>query len=130
MADIKTEHDIDDVISNYKTALMINEEQSAILQKKIRQITSHKLLKDYYCSDLLIYNERDIINKNGMILRPDRVVINSKNEAVIIDYKTGKENIEHRQQLQLYQDELESMHIKVIKKFLVYINNGVTVSCV
>ena len=109
---------------------MINEEQSAILQKKIRQITSHKLLKDYYSSDLLIYNERDIINKNGMILRPDRVVINSKNEAVIIDYKTGKENIEHRQQLQLYQDELESMHIKVIKKILVYINNGVTVSCV
>jgi RecB family exonuclease len=62
-----------------------------------------------------------------MILRPDRVIINAKNEAVIIDYKTGLEDKKHAQQLQTYQDVLEQMNIKVKRKILIYINNDILV---
>ncbi len=66
----------------------------------------------------------------GIILRPDRIVINSNNEAVIIDYKSGLEDKKHMQQLQSYQDVLEDMRLKVTKKILVYINDTVFVRIV
>ncbi|HMR15567.1 MAG TPA: PD-(D/E)XK nuclease family protein, partial [Mariniflexile sp.] len=68
-----------------------------------------------------------IISKEGLILRPDRVVFVTNNEAVIIDYKTGMQDRNHEQQLQSYQDVLLDMNIRVTKKMLVYINEAVLV---
>ena len=85
------------------------------------------MLENYYSLDFTIHNEQDIITKEGMILRPDRVVVNSNNEAVIIDYKTGIEYKNHHQQLLSYQDVLENMGLKVKKKILVYINDDIQV---
>ena len=45
-----------------------------------------------YTENSTIYNERDIISKTGKIYRPDRLVINNKNQVVIVDYKTGLHN--------------------------------------
>ncbi|MEP1487937.1 MAG: UvrD-helicase domain-containing protein [Algibacter sp.] len=127
MSGIKTAEDIERVILDYVSKSLINKEQGVILQEKIEGIVNHPFLKPYYNSDLIIYNERDIISKGGVVLRPDRVVINNLNEAVIIDYKTGQEDKKHKQQLQLYQDALQTMDIKVTKKLLVYINESVLV---
>ncbi|MBQ0768187.1 MAG: PD-(D/E)XK nuclease family protein, partial [Bizionia sp.] len=74
-----------------------------------------------------IYNERDIITKTGKVLRPDRLVINTNNEVVIIDYKTGLFNPKHQHQLQDYQDVLEDMQFTVIKKLLIYINESISI---
>ena len=60
-------------------------------------------------------------------MRPDRVIVNSINEAVIIDYKTGNENPNHLMQMQTYYEVLVDMNFKVIKKILVYINNGIQI---
>ena len=86
-----------------------------------------RLLKSYFSQDCIIYNERDIITKNGIILRPDRLVVNNKNQVVILDYKTGKPDKKHSQQLQTYQDALEEMNFLVINKILIYINESITV---
>lgn len=127
MSSIKTANDIEETILDYVSLSLITTNQAVILQKKVEQIVSHPLLSIYYKADLTIYNERDIINSNGTVLRPDRVVINTLNDAVIIDYKTGKEDKSHNQQLQLYQDALESMCFNVVKKILIYINDDILV---
>ncbi|WNH08761.1 UvrD-helicase domain-containing protein [Thalassobellus suaedae] len=126
MAQINTKDNIDSVIADSINASIINTEQATTLKNTVIQIVNHPLLKNYYTSNYTIYNERDIITKEGMILRPDRVVINSKNEAVIIDYKTGSEDKKHKQQLQLYKDVLEDMQITVKKKILVYTDRVIT----
>lgn len=127
MSRIKTKDDIDAVIIDFVNTALINPEQSSSLNKLIIQIIQHPKLSDYYTSKHTIYNERDIITKDGLVLRPDRVVVNSKFEAVIIDYKTGIEDKKHIQQLQLYQDVLEDMNLVVKKKILVYINDDIKV---
>ena len=91
------------------------------------EIVNHPKLYTYFTSNYTIYNERDIITKEGLILRPDRVVINSENEAVIIDYKTGIEDNKYTQQLQSYEDVLWEMNINVKKKILVYVNSDISV---
>lgn len=127
LSQIKTNTDIDFVISDFFQKSLINKEQSLILKDTVTNITTHPKLKDFYTSKFTVYNEQDIITKEGLILRPDRVVLNVQNEAIIIDYKTGVEDKKHKQQLLLYQDVLESMGIKVKSKILVYININVNV---
>ena len=127
MSEIKTKEDVDFVVSDFLNTFSINMEQFLTLKHIVTNIVSHPMLQNYYTSDFRIYNEQDIITKEGMILRPDRVVVNSQNEATIIDYKTGAEDKRHEQQLLLYQDVLEDMKIKVKKKFLVYINKAIEV---
>lgn len=126
MSNIKTYEDINAVILDYVNSSLINKEQGLVLKEKVELIVNHPLLMSYYKSDLVVYNERDIITKNGIVLRPDRVVVKN-NEAIIIDYKTGKEDNKYKQQLQLYQDALENMFFKVEKKLLVYINETILV---
>lgn len=127
MSKIITKDDVEFAINDFIKASHINIEQSSILKQIVNEIINNSKLKEYYTSNYTIYNERDIITKDGAILRPDRVSINSKNEAVIIDYKTGLEDKKHGQQLQSYQDVLEDMQIKVKKKILVYINNDIKI---
>ncbi|MFI1771257.1 UvrD-helicase domain-containing protein [Thalassobellus citreus] len=127
MAHINTESDIDSVIADFTNTGTINTEQASIIKSTALQIVNHPLLETYFTSSYIIYNERDIITKDGMVLRPDRVVINSNNEATIIDYKTGIVDKKHEQQLQSYQDVLEDMEITVKKKILIYTNSDIKV---
>ena len=91
----------------------------------MEQITQHPELKRFYEAGLLIKNEKDIITKNGLILRPDRVLIAHK-KATIIDYKTGKPNTSYHEQLHQYANALKEMGYTIAHKILVYINEQVT----
>lgn len=127
LSKIKTERDIEFVLRDYYTSGIIDKIQYEELQKTINDIVSHSQLKEFYTQDLTVYNEKDIITKEGNILRPDRIVINSNNKAIIIDYKTGLHNPKHQHQLQDYQDVLEEMGYKTIKKILIYINENISI---
>lgn len=127
MAHINTKEDIDFVINDFINSGTINTEQAEALKITILQIVEHPKLKNYFNATHTIYNERDIITKSGNILRPDRLVINNKNQAVIIDYKTGLHNPKYQHQLQDYQDVLEDMNIAVLDKVLIYINEDIKI---
>ena len=127
MSKIKTKDDVAFAISDFIIAATITAEQAEKLTKIINEIVHHPQLKPYFEANLKVYNERDIISKNGIILRPDRIVLTSENEAVIIDYKTGFEAEKHVQQLQSYEDILLDMAIRIEKKILVYINDVILV---
>lgn len=123
MSQIKTKIDIDITLNSCFDSGMINSQQIQALKQIVLKIVEHSKLIDYYNSDCTIYNERDIITKEGITIRPDRLIINQKNEAIIIDYKTGNPDKKYAQQLQIYQDALEDMNYKVTKKILLYIND-------
>ena len=127
MAKIETVDDVDLAITNFVKTAEINIEQASVLKESVMDIVNHSKLKNYFTLNYTIYNERDIITKDGVILRPDRVVINQNNDAIIIDYKTGFEDKKHAQQLQSYQDVLEDMNFNVKNKILVYINDDIKI---
>ena len=127
MAHIKTTSDIDFVIEDFISEGTINKIQAKELKETLLQIVNHPELKSYFNEVNTIFNERDIITKNGKILRPDRLVINNTNEVTIIDYKTGLHNPKYQHQLQDYQDVLEEMDYKVTNKILIYINDSIKI---
>lgn len=127
MSEIKSIEDIEIALDNFKSSGKINALQCQELESTINDIVNHPQIKPYFNPELTIYNERDILTKDGSSIRPDRMVINSQNNVVLIDYKTGKPNAVHQEQLFDYQLVLEDMNFIVIKKILIYINDDITI---
>jgi len=102
----------------------LEEKEVSLLKMKVLSIINHPKLEGLYNKDKDIKNEIDIITKNGIILRPDRIVFEGNN-ATIIDYKTGKRNIAYKDQIESYARALEEMNFIVNNKIIIYINDEI-----
>ena len=127
LSKIKTVHDLDFVFNDLRRFGEIDSKQEKTLKPLVKTIIEHKSLKTYFSSKTISYNERDIISGNGTIIRPDRLVVLPNKEAVLIDYKTGTHTQEHIRQLENYQKIIEELDLVIIKKILVYVNDGIQV---
>ncbi len=123
---INTEADVNRVLQNAKEGGLFSSEEEGDLKKSILEVTGHPDLREFFAEGVVNINERDIILADGTLLRPDRLVLNN-NVVHIIDYKTGAENVKHREQIIHYADVLEGMDYVVEKKLLVYINENITI---
>jgi len=127
LANIKTADDIDQTIeANISTGNIITDEAKKI-KKILTTIVKHPDLERYYQQNIRVYNEREILTETNEIIIPDRLVINENNEAVIIDYKTGKSDKKYYHQLNDYANSVERLGYRVIKKLLVYIGGTIVV---
>ncbi len=123
LSQIKTDNDITYTFEHFLQSGTINHHQAETLRPVVESIVNHPKLQMYFKPELTVYNEKDIITANGLIVRPDKLVIDTKNNAIIMDYKTGVVNPAHKEQLNTYQSVIEEMHFTVTKKILVYIND-------
>lgn len=126
LAHIKTENDITEAIDNAIVTGMITRNEKANIEHSITDIIKHKQLSKYYQLGATIYNEREMIDANKNILRPDRLVFFDQ-EATIIDYKTGAHHSKYIHQMNAYAQVLETMNYVVKEKLLVYINEEITI---
>jgi ATP-dependent exoDNAse (exonuclease V) beta subunit len=124
---IYSKNDIAKVVQQYYQEGFINETQSIAIKNKIISVVNHPELATYFSNEVIIYNEREIVDVDNQIIIPDRLVFIAKNEVVLIDYKTGNQSNEHHQQLLKYERVLISMNFNVINKLLVYINQEIDV---
>lgn len=126
LSKIKTIEDVDFAFSDLLVSGTITTDNFETLKALVLAVIEHPKLNTYFQNDYTIYNERDIITNTGLIIRPDRLNIN-KNEAIIIDYKTGDPKPFHKIQLTDYESVLNKMNLTVTHKILVYINDTIDV---
>lgn len=127
LARIKTAGDIEYALRHFILEGRILEKARTALKNTLLKIIAHQDLKGCYEKDKTVYNERKILSKEGATFIPDRIVINPTGETTVIDYKTGVPKEEHSYQLENYASLLDEMDYKVSRKFLVYINEEITV---
>tara|TARA_R100001369_G_scaffold8893_3_gene21380 strand:- start:41463 stop:44591 length:3129 start_codon:yes stop_codon:yes gene_type:complete len=127
LSKIKSVQDVDFAFDDLLMTGDISNETIGDLRSVVLNVLEHPKLNLYFQDNFKIYNERDIITSSGQLLRPDRLNINSNNEAILIDYKTGKKKSYHQSQLNDYTTVLNEMNYTVIKKILVYINESIDV---
>ena len=126
MSKIKTEHDIDFVFDSFLNSGQVSSSNIQELKIIVLELINHKELKEYFTDSYTIYNEKDIITSEGQFFRPDRLVVKNNN-AILIDYKTGTEDLKHKTQLDNYASVIKSMNFKIEKKLLVYINDSIKI---
>jgi ATP-dependent exoDNAse (exonuclease V) beta subunit len=127
LSHIKSHADIDATFATLLDKGFISQEQFEPLHTTITAVIDHPQLIAYFDHHLTIYNERDIITDRGEIIRPDRLVFLDTNTVVLIDYKTGAHHQKYIQQLAHYQNIIETMSLKVVKKILIYINDTIEI---
>jgi ATP-dependent exoDNAse (exonuclease V) beta subunit len=128
MSAIITVDDVDTAMEAALKADVITKTNYNSVYDTVLAIVNHPELKQFYSKAYLVYNERDIISPRGVLLRPDRIVINENTKSVIIiDYKTGEESPKHFKQIKDYQNVLVAMGYNVKEKILVYVNEKLTI---
>ena len=124
---VKTKNDVDLALTKAIENGLIIISQKEIVEKTIAKIIHHPDLIDFFTEENIILNEKTIIQKEGNMIKPDRMVLTSTNEIYLLDYKTGSHQPKHTTQVQNYQDAIEKMGYLVTKKALVYIGETLEV---
>ncbi|MGQ0829282.1 MAG: UvrD-helicase domain-containing protein [Bacteroidota bacterium] len=128
LAKIKSNEDVEPALIDMCSQGLITAEEKEKLTITLSKIVNLPQLRSHFVPGLIIKNEAEIITVDGVSLRPDRVILKSKN-AVIIDYKTGAEKPKYKEQILQYADLLGQMGYTVTEKLLVYIEAEKVVMC-
>ncbi len=129
MASIHTSNDLVGVLENAVETGMISYSDRELLYEELKMILDHPELSKYYEEDIVILNEREILS-NGVIYRPDRIIIDSNGLATVIDYKTGEHSAYHTKQLEEYGLLISKMGYELNQLILVYFNDQITLKYV
>ena len=70
-----------------------------------------------------MYNELSIINTDGNVERPDRVIMRN-GETIVVDYKFGEERKGYRWQVGRYIKLLRQMGHSRVKGYIWYVKNN------
>jgi ATP-dependent exoDNAse (exonuclease V) beta subunit len=124
---VKTKSDIDLAITKSIESGLITVNQKEIVYKTIQEIINHSELENYFSEGNEVLNEQTIIQKEGKSIKPDRMVLTKDKEVFLLDYKTGLHDPKYQMQLENYQNAIELMGYKVIKKALIYIGEKINV---
>lgn len=127
LAFIKDKSDVDLAVTKALENGLINYDQSEKVLQTLLEIVNHPELNICFDGKNNILNEQTIVQKEGKILKPDRIVLTQNKEAYLLDYKTGAINSKYTQQIQEYQDAIEDLGYKVLKRALVYIGTEIDV---
>lgn len=87
------------------------------------KLAKENKLAEVFDSGEKLMVERDILDMEGNLYRPDRVVIKN-GKTYILDFKTGRKSDKHKKQIVTYAARLHEIGYSDIKKFLVYVNDN------
>lgn len=121
LSKISTQEDISPTLQKYLLKGIINHHEAEIIRKNMEAIVQEYPL--YFSAHHTILNEKELVyNENGktQLLRPDRLIC-TQDGIYIIDFKTGKQDSKHQQQMHLYSKALENMGKKILGTELVYL---------
>lgn len=114
LSEIKHLRDAEAVLANYH----VENEAIAAVQK----ILAEPLVQEWFSDDAEVFLEQPILQKDGKVSIPDRVVIKN-NEAFIIDFKTGLHHSKYHKQLQSYKEALRELGYEKVSAAILYITN-------
>lgn len=122
LSQIVTEEDIAPVIHAAFTAGDLTGEEAFRIEADIKRLLKIPSISHFFEKGIAVKNEIEILSDKGEILRPDRVVADGENAAVI-DYKTGKkQDSKYSAQMRQYEQALLALGYKKVTKVLLYIH--------
>ena len=68
-----------------------------------------------------VLNESSLIDTDGQLLRPDRVIVND-GRVMIVDYKFGEHHRSYERQLRKYSDIWHRLGYKDVSAYLWYVH--------
>lgn len=119
MAMIRNTADIDTVLNlPYPWQRMDRISWEAIIEK-VRAVVNMPQMQQWLAEDHS-YIEREWINDQGEVIRPDRVIQTASGQLIVLDYKTGNPEEAHVKQIQNYCESLQKGTNLMVEGWLLY----------
>jgi ATP-dependent helicase/nuclease subunit A len=112
-------------LTNMQAAGFIKKEEVPLLEEKALLIFDNQDIKEIFGRGYKSLNEQSIINQEGKVFRPDKILF-GPSETIILDFKfTGKKNDsfinkEHINQVKEYRNLLLEMGYPQVRGYLFY----------
>ena len=127
LAKIRSIEEADAVLLPYLHEGVIDLETAGALKDKFLQMAQHPLISEAFSGDAKVKTECEIyypaIKK---VIRLDRYA-ELPDVIYLIDYKTGKKDLEHHTQVQHYANAVKELSNKEIRAYLVYLEETIEV---
>jgi ATP-dependent exoDNAse (exonuclease V) beta subunit len=121
LAKVNTISDLDKVIAGEVISGNLSQERAGELQNLLSAIITSPEIISFFDGSHEVKNEAAIQATSGKEYRPDRIMINN-NKAIVMDYKTGKEDPMHQRQIETYGELLAEIGFDNIEKYLLYLD--------
>lgn len=124
---IRTKDDIEKALRQLELDGVLYDENvsKSQIENMLRKRLNSPLVSDWFSDRWKVMNECNLLYfKDGKVAneRPDRVLLSPDgDEIIVIDFKFGKPQPEHQQQVNRYMDALKKMGYSNIKGFLWYV---------
>jgi ATP-dependent exoDNAse (exonuclease V) beta subunit len=105
---------------------LIGNEEVGHIGSLLMSVISDPQLSRLFSDQVSVKTEPEILLPEGSFYRPDRIVFDD-DQVTILDYKTGKPNLKHREQLIKYAGYIEEMGYQNVHRKLVYLEPEVKV---
>ena len=102
--------------------IIATDSDRARIKKLLERALSHPTAAPWFDGSYTVINECSILYREGTqkVCRPDRVMI-SGDQAIVVDFKFGKELPAHITQVQMYMRNLAFMGYRNVKGYLWYV---------
>lgn len=120
LSKIKNEKEVEILTDTYELEGIISKQERTTLIEQLNIIFSNPQVQRWFNTDWEVKAEVPIIVRDDYPKRPDRVLLQGKN-AIIIDFKTGKEKPNDKKQVMEYSDLLKEMGYLNVQAHLLYI---------
>lgn len=126
LSEVQHKDDIDRVLKTHVDSGAIDQATADHLRSLFEQMASHPVVGPAFSEQAKVKNECDILTREHGILRPDRFA-ELPDKIYLLDYKTGKKDKEHHEQLSRYQSVLRNMVDQTIEAYLVYLGDTIDI---
>jgi ATP-dependent exoDNAse (exonuclease V) beta subunit len=120
LASINHTDEIGRVVESKVYEGFIGTEEKEHLITEINEVLNVPEIKKFFDPSFSVLAERVIILPDGELLRPDRVLVKGE-DAIVIDFKTGKQEKKHEKQVSRYAEVLRSMNYKNVGAGIIYL---------
>ena len=117
--------DLEKVMRQLQIQGILQAEDIPTIRARVKATFQNKKVQSWFSKDWEVLAERRLLRNRDSYI-PDRVLVKG-NDAIVIDYKTGKIENKHKKQVNRYAQILESIGYRVTEKYLLYVGEEIEI---
>lgn len=99
------------------------------MERTICKLLKRPDVAPWFRPGLTVLNELTLMDNEGNMQRPDRIILDESGLVTVIDYKTGSMHPGYKRQVRRYMEVLRSIGFNVTSGWLLFLKDGKTLKC-
>jgi hypothetical protein len=102
---------------------LLSESEFGVLREQLERLMANPAVRSWFEAGWDVRTETPILTRSGHEWKPDRILTRG-DAAIVIDFKTGTEEEEHKEQVRNYRKLMEEMGYARASSYLLYISKN------